>query len=284
MLHGLWLVQNDFLPFVYFDGLRNQSHDGAVLGALLFLIAETLYAGPALLVLLLVGLGAGVAFRRFVPNPMNLVLLVLAIGPMLLSALFGAVLRTRTPALWGLQNLFLIPALAMQFVSLADVARFERRVRGVVLAFLVIAFLVSPVVAWMKFRYGDPSAIDPRSQVARELTLWWRAVYGVPLRVVAGDESYALAATFYSPDHPSYFISRDRRLTPWITDARLAESGALFICNELDSECETEAKEASADRGEDKKISAVKEYLGQTGQNYDFSLFVIPPKGAGGRP
>ena len=279
-LHFAWLVQNDFLPFRYFDGLRNQSEGGAVAGALKFIVAEALYAFPALLALVLIGRGAGAAFHRPAPRPMFGVLLALSVGPMLLTALFGALLQTRTPALWGLQNLFLLPALLLQYMHNADVPKFERRARGVVLAFLLVAFLLSPAIAWIKFRYGDPAAIDPRSQVARELTQWWRTTYGVPLRIVAGDESYALAATFYSPDHPSYFISRDRRLTPWITDERLKRDGALFVCNEVDEQCESEAKDASADRGEDKKISAVKEYLGLTGHNFDFSFFVIPPAGA----
>jgi 4-amino-4-deoxy-L-arabinose transferase-like glycosyltransferase len=283
-LHAWWLATNDYLPFRYFEHLQNQTPMGALRGALLFLVAETLYALPALAALLALGRGAGLAAKRFSPHGMNAALLVLALGPLLLSAWFGAAFRTRTPALWGLQNLFLMPALAAQFTRCGDVDRLRRRVLALVVVFLIAAALVSPIVAWAKFNYGDRSAIDPRSQLARELTHWWRTRYSKPLRIVGGNESYALAATFYSPDHPSYYISRDRRLTPWITDARLAEEGALFICNELDDACENEAKTVSADRGEEKKISAVKEFLGRMGQNFDFSFFVIPPKGAGSTP
>ena len=99
----------------------------------------------------------------------------------------------------------------------------------------------------------------------------------MPLRLVGGDENYALAATFYSPDHPSYYISGDRRLTPWITDARLRQSGALLICNEIDEVCEDEARRVSADVGDEKTISVVKEFLGEIGQNRNFSFYVIPP-------
>ena len=281
IVHGIWLWNNDFLPFHYFNGLRSQSAFGAIKGGVLFLIAEMLYALPALVAIVAIGRWSGMQRRAFALTRMHLVLLALAFGPMLLTALLGAVLRTRTPALWGLQNLFLLPVVALQFIDFKSTEAVHRRAMVVVSAFLFAVVLAAPVVAWAKFRYGDRSAIDPRSQVARELTTWWRATFGVPLRIVAGDESYALAATFYSPDHPSYYISRDRRLTPWITDQRLQQGGALFICNETDDECEIEAKNASADRGEEKKISAVKEFLGSTGQNQNFSFFVIPPKGTG---
>lgn len=277
-VHGWWLWRNDFLPFTYFAKLQSQTGGSAGLHGLLFIGAEILYAAPALLVLALLGWRGGMVTQRPVLTPMNRVLLILALGPMLLTALFGVMLHTRSPALWGLQNLFLIPVLALRFVRTPDLGKLQRQVAGAVMIFLLGAVIVSPVVAWAKFYYGDRAAVDPRSQLARELTAWWRAAYDMPLRIVGGDENYALAATFYSPDHPSYYRSADRRLTPWITDTRLREGGALLICNEFDETCEQEAARASASLGDEKKISAVKEFLGQYGQNKNFTFFVIPPR------
>jgi len=61
------------------------------------------------------------------------------------------------------------------------------------------------------------------------------------------------------------------------TGDRLAHEVALFICYELDEACEMEAAKASADRAEEKEISAFMEYLGQLDQNHDFSFFMIRP-------
>lgn len=276
-LHGWWLWQNDFLPFHYLSGLRIHGAAGSALHGINFLFAEALYASPAIVALAVLGLWTGMQRERFAQTRMNRVLLCLALGPPLLTALAGAALGTRTPALWGLQNLFLVPVLAMQFFSFADIETLQRRVRTAIFVILLGAVAASPVVAWVKFHYGDRSAVDPRSELTRQLTKWWHAEFGMPLRLVGGDENYALAATFYSPDHPSYYISGDRRLTPWITDARLRQSGALLICNEIDEVCEDEARRVSADVGDEKTISVVKEFLGKIGQNRKFSFYVIPP-------
>ena len=276
-LHGWWLWNNDFLPFHYLVGLRNSGTTGAALRGINFLGAEALYASPAILALVALGPWTGMRRKRFALTRMNCVLLSLALGPPLLTALAGAALGTRTPALWGLQNLFLVPVLAMGFFHFADIELLQSRARAVIFAFLLAAVAASPAVAWAKFRYGDRSAVDPRSELTRQLTKWWHAEFGMPLRLVGGDENYALAATFYSPDHPSYYISGDRRLTPWITDARLRQSGALLICNEIDEVCEDEARRVSADVGDKKTISVVKEFLGEIGQNRKFSFYVIPP-------
>ena len=277
-IHVWWLWQNDFLPFSYFGGLRGKSNLIASRNSLLFLGAQALYVAPAIAAIAILGWRCGMTRLAFRATPIHRVLLILALGPPLLTALLGAALHTRTPALWGLPNLFLLPTLALQFLQIADVGKLQRRLTGVIWAFLLTCVTVSPIVAWVKFNYGDPASIDPRSQLARELTGWWRATYGSPLRIVGGDSTYALAATFYSPDHPSYFISSDRRLTPWITDARLHDSGALLICNEIDEACEQESARMTAGLGDPKKISAVKEFLGQHGQDKNFSFFVIPPK------
>ena len=276
-LHAVWLWKNDFLPFHYMLGLRQEIPVKAVLGAFRFVGAEALYAAPAVAALLALGWWSGMRRVPFALTPMRKVLLILSLGPILLSAVAGAALGTRTPALWGLQNLFLIPVLAAQSFHFSNLEKLQQRATNLVLSFLLGAVIVAPFAAFAKFHYGDRSAVDPRSQLARELTQWWQTTYSVPLRIVGGDENYALAATFYSPDHPSYFIIGDRRLTPWITDARLREGGALFICNEFDEACETAARRVSADPGDAKKISAVKEFLGQLGQNKDFTFFVIPP-------
>jgi len=277
ILHGLWLWQNDFLPFHYFQGLRTLPLNQALVDGQKFIIAEALYAAPAMIVLLFAASPSLVGRKRLAIAGLDLVLVILATGPALLSATACSTLQTRCPALWGLQNLYLMPLLAIRYIDIADPGQLYRRISTIVLLFLCLAVLSSPMIAWIKLRSGYPTIIDPNSEVATKLTQWWRDTYLTPLRIVGGDAGYALAISFYSPDHPSYFISADRRLTPWVSDERLALQGALFICNKIDKVCEIGAANASADRSEKKEISRVRQYLGQLGQENDFSFFVIPP-------
>lgn len=277
IFHGLWLWQNDFLPFHYFSTLRNQSLEVALSGGIKFIAAEVLFALPAILILLYAAYPPRLRRMRLATGSLDLVLVVLALGPLLTSAATCTALQTRCPALWGLQNLYFIPVLALRCLIVADAQALYRRIFRIILVFLGSAVLASPFVAWSGFRSADRASVDPRSEVAKKLTQWWNETYHRPLKIVGGDANYALAASFYSPDHPSYFISFNRRLTPWITDERLAREGALLICNERDEVCETEAHNALADRGEEKTISAIKNLLGQLGHNKDFSFFVIPP-------
>lgn len=277
-VHWLWLF--DFLPMQYLDGLRSSGTGRAILGASSFVIAEMLYASPAIGLLLLLGYWTGMHRRAFVLSGMNKVLLVLAFGPMLLTALAGVVLHTRSPALWGIQNLYLWPVLALQLVEFREIDTLCRRAAITVLGVLVLLVLAAPVVAYVIFKRGERAGVDPRSEVTRALTDWWHVTYHAPLRIVAGDESYALAATFYSADHPSYYISKLPIETPWITPERLSQGGLLFICTDEDAACKNEAQRVVPEPQNINTLSVAKFLYGVKGPVQAIRFYAVPPKGA----
>ena len=104
--------------------------------------------------------------------------------------------------------------------------------------FLLFYLVAAPLVAAVGFdapsfaTHPTPRSPGRRPGVARQ-------VRG-PLRIIGGDESYALTATFYSPDHPSYLLGfdlnpftelgrhrtpSDLALSPWVRAPDLAGRG-----------------------------------------------------------
>lgn len=101
---------------------------------------------------------------------------------------------------------------------------------------------------------------------------------GTPLRVVAGSESYALAATFYSDDHPSHFIDFSTRDAPWIDEMRLSRDGLAIICAFNDDACFDQTRRfQSLDSVRVTLNSLSKTFLWHEGRSFSFSLLFVRP-------
>src|SRR5262249_45701138 len=71
----------------------------------------------------------------------------------------------------------------------------------------------------------------PGQALAAQVTQGWRARYGTPLPVVAGDKWFAEYVGFYSADHPDVHDlgDPDPRKTPWTSDADVNHRGGVLV-------------------------------------------------------
>jgi hypothetical protein len=99
----------------------------------------------------------------------------------------------------------------------------------------------------------------------------------LPLRVVAGEEAYAMAAAFYSGEDTSVFLGFDPGHSPWISPSSLAETGFLGICGEGDETCRAHAAAYGGPAVQEAHIRIG----GGPLQPLDLRFFVTPPSRLG---
>lgn len=169
------------------------------------------------------------------------ILIIFAVGPTVLMAVIALLGNVKISTNSAIPNFAFVPLAAVVLLQ----AQFEARaMRTLVLAtgLLVLgAFLFALPTAAAKFAANSDHYNEPRAEIAREVTTLWRKRYRVPLKIVAGTEDYALAATFYSPDQPSDFTNFSFAYAPWITAERLRRDGFAVICIYPDTICRERA-------------------------------------------
>jgi hypothetical protein len=58
----------------------------------------------------------------------------------------------------------------------------------------------------------------------------WQQEYDTPLRVVVGDHVLSATISSYVPERPSMLIRGDYAISPWLTPAQVAATGAAVVC------------------------------------------------------
>ncbi len=128
-----------------------------------------------------------------------------AIGTIVLPILTSLVMGTDLPSLWALQGLFL-PVILVVCGTRYPIERFYTVnvtviVTGVALAAVLVA---APIHAVYRNNQGYEEGRNLYVKAASELTREWHELTGEPLGIVSGDDSLAVATSFYSLDHPRY--------------------------------------------------------------------------------
>ncbi len=210
-------------------------------------------------------------------KPVNWWVALLAFGPFVLTFVALLVGHVRISAQFMIPIFFMVPAaviyLAQEHI---DGARLRFLARPAI-AFPLLALLAAPVVSIATFKGGADTWSMPRRAVSEDANRIWREVIGSRLDVVAGDDRYSQALTFYGPDAPSDFIEFDMRKAPWITQQRLAQSGLLVVCRKGDDGCGQAAKPFLTPGTQVREITHTPSLWGLTGKPRTLVLYLIPP-------
>lgn len=229
--HTIWLMSHDFVTINY---AINRVSSPAQLSNHFYYPLQFAYQQfevfiPAL-VLLIILMSGRVKEKIYIPQPTyfdKLFLLVIGMGPfiltLLISALSGIKLRAGwgQPLLtfWGLTLLaFILPAITL--------AKFRR--------FLIVSFILffATVFAYCYalIQAKEPSSANfPGKRIAVLLTQSWHKQFHTPLFYVVGPRWLAGNVAFYSTDHPSVYIDADKKYSPWISEGKLHKAGAIFV-------------------------------------------------------
>jgi Dolichyl-phosphate-mannose-protein mannosyltransferase len=231
--HLVWLVRNDFLPFVYASA-RSVPSRGA-LDHLLHPLAFALSQAGALVSALMIALPL-----RW-PRPTERaakaddfdrrIVTLLAFGPAATVIALSLVTGRGLVAMWGYPLwLFIGLWLVMASGALIDRARLARvaALWAVVFIGLAGAFVVNyAVMPAIDHRYR--AAFFPGDRLAEEIAQRFRAATGTSLRYVIASMWVGGNIAHYAAERPRVLIDGNPRRAPWIDLADLKAHGAAVV-------------------------------------------------------
>ncbi|WP_395677898.1 glycosyltransferase family 39 protein [Inquilinus sp.] len=204
-------------------------------------------------------------------------LTIFALGPFLLTIAIALAFKVKIVPQFAIPIFSLSPLAAILWLRLAIDRAALRRLA--LLAGIAVSLLlaVAPFAGAWTLRHDIEHAAEPRRQVAKRVTKLWRQQVGTPLAIVAGSESYALGATFYSPDHPTDFTAFAPAYAPWIDADRLRRGGLAVICLKDDEWCLGEAAKYQGLDTWRTEFGIAKRVRGVTGRPFDFVVVFVKP-------
>jgi hypothetical protein len=301
--HLMWLRRTGFLPILYMQVTTIRPWPIVARESVTFLFAAAGYVAPAVIAYAWAGRHGwrtlSTAFTGGFRGKRRAVA-ILAFGVPVLTLAICLIRSSTVKTTYAIPMLFMLPiwfAMAPQLAFDNVVLGRIRSLAGGLILFLLVA---SPVIGMASFKMNTRFATRPKDEIADAVTAAWHRQFGKPLRIVAGDEDYAIAVPFYSEDHPSYLIGLDQRvladfdlpmsrgradfvprLSPWISAAAIDHDGLAIVCAEeawhSASGCLQEAAQWVGQTGLQFGLTVAEQHYWFVGPAYRFQVFFLPP-------
>ncbi len=286
--HLYWLAANGFPTFKYIFVVRGFSSQLDILNGNAAYMAGAIgyVALPLAIYLFSVRPDRRVLTRAFWPSDPELRMLVALLAvPLLLPPLSAPFLGVKLTSLWTMQAWFLLPIVLLAPAAVVLPRRAAIGVAVFVLAIAAAVTAASPGIAWVYHFRTDEDGRAYYRLVSEEISAAWRQSTRTPLRIVIGDPFFAVAASFYSPEHPDSVFGFDLRLAPWVTDERLQREGYAVVCRADDVHCTRTASQRAADNplARAREIEVPNRYLGHTSATKRFLILIVPPRARAAR-
>ena len=240
--HLLWLVRNDFLPFVYASARAAPSRGlfDHLLHPVVFAVSQLVFLIPALLI------AAALVWpkaRDEAPAPPSTadafdrrIVTLLAFGPAATTVVLSAISGRGTIAMWG-YPLWLFLGLWMvlyapRALEPARLARIGALWAAVFVLFAVVFIVSYSVLPAIDHRYR--AVFFPGDRLADELARRYRAATGRPLVYVVGSMWEGGNVAHYASEQPRVLIDGDPRRAPWIDLGDLRSKGAVVVWTDGD--------------------------------------------------
>jgi 4-amino-4-deoxy-L-arabinose transferase-like glycosyltransferase len=248
----IWLSQNYHQPLDYANG---RSHSRSAVGGPSFVALQLACHGAMLIMMLIAGLMGGRRSPETLPlasPPVSrrgwLFLAWFAVAPLVMILLgatnFGVGLR----GAWGAPLWLMSGLLAVALTS----DRFEHRVLlrlartvAVVLPLVAIVYIGMIVIGGSINR--RPAPVNwPQAEIAARMQANWAKATTAPLRIVIGDSEPAGLVALNAPTVPSLVIDGDLAISPWVTQQRIDEQGALVVWQQRAGSAESRLPDVAA--------------------------------------
>jgi 4-amino-4-deoxy-L-arabinose transferase-like glycosyltransferase len=282
--HLSWLLAQTEGPLQYAQAATGQEGSASsTLRVLSFVFAQVAFPALAVLIfrLALDGPQRGAAFWQAVLAPLRpraQATWLLALLPVLATAAATWLTHARTSWVWGL------PIAAFMALLMAARARdagaelsLPRLWRIWAIAWLVVA-VAAPLWWLSRARISDPTAAEPRQELAAAIGQAWHAAHSGPLPWVSGTRVLAASVAFYAADHPRYWsFWKSGVETPWVDPAAVRRDGGVIVCASTDTACAALAEPWSADR---RLLSVAKSTRGFHFAASTYATYIIAPQSA----
>jgi 4-amino-4-deoxy-L-arabinose transferase-like glycosyltransferase len=228
---ALWLIAHAFQPFGY---AARRASGGEWYAPLEFLGTLALDHLPMLLLLAVAGFfGKAAADAPAKPQQRALrFLLLLGLGPALLTALGAALGGAALRSSWGAPMVVLSGLIVVALMSTKFSApRLQRLGVGAFALIVLISGLYFGHMAYgREFREKPLRGNWPQAEISATLEQTWRSeTHNAPLNIVAGDIWTGGLIGLDTPHPPSVLINGDFATSPWVTPEELARDGALVV-------------------------------------------------------
>jgi 4-amino-4-deoxy-L-arabinose transferase-like glycosyltransferase len=231
--HLIWLVHNNFPTLNY--AANRAGHAAAlqrVFTPLRFLLAQIVTLLPCIALATIAGVVGRNSWRDRPALDEDLrFLLVLGLGPAVLSALLSLAVGLGLRDMWGAPMWNLIGLLLVR----ASMARWKDISLGRLFVCAAVLFIALPTAYELastyapEWRGSHPRTEWPDRAMAQDLSAAWSKATGRPLQIVVGDSWTAGLIAMRTSPRPSVFIDANYRHAPWISPERLRQEGALVV-------------------------------------------------------
>ena len=169
---------------------------------------------------------------------------VIALGPVLLTALITVLTAARTEAKWGLTLAFAMVLLAARGAASVPGRPSYRRAWGWLISAWLVVLCLAPLLWEHRANRDEPGQSEPRAELTELMESQWFNAYGVPLKWVAGTRPIAMSASFYSKVGAQYWNPWASQLdAPWVDAARVQRDGLAIVCDAgLEPGCQAQAE------------------------------------------
>jgi len=218
--HIIWLFQHNFLTLQYAFGRADDLNPNVFDFGLSQIIDFFL---PVVMILFISCMNA-----RFEDKFNRDFLLVMGLGPFLLTLFFGILFSWHLYNEWGVPLVSLWGLVAVYFFKPKLT---PKRLKIILIIIYSIMFLwaigyVAGLTLDIKRKHSDNY---PAQEIANYVTQSWENKYHTPLKYVAGSRYVGGYVAFYSKDHPSVFVEWNPAFSEWINPEQLKKYGAVFV-------------------------------------------------------
>ncbi|MXY39565.1 MAG: glycosyltransferase family 39 protein [Rhodospirillaceae bacterium] len=226
---AIYLVESGFLPLDYATTRAGSSRAG---GPVAFLLAQLADHAVFALMALAAGLfGAGAARAPAEESGARRFLLILGVGPLLLTVLAAAAAGLGLKDMWGMpmfnwSGLLLMALLPGRFDG-RRLARLGAMAAGLLV--LVPAAYAAAVLFGASISDKPVRVAWPQDAIAGRLLRGYIEETGAAPRIVVGHQWLAGLVALKAPGDPSVSINADPGKSHWVSDRDIAERGALAV-------------------------------------------------------
>jgi 4-amino-4-deoxy-L-arabinose transferase-like glycosyltransferase len=289
--HVVWLVQDDFSPFVIAAGLRAAQSLADWLRSIVEYTFGTLGYAAFAVALVVAGVRPSRAAIRdtvWPADPQRRTAAILFWLPLLLPLPVAAITGTRLLSLWNLPVLGLLPVVLLMSPLIVVPRRAVVYTAAIAMAIAAGALIAAPLFAWWQLA-GVPHHANYPRLLAAELAAEWKRTTSQPLKFVGGPFELANPVSFYLSEHPlTYYLLGFRlptrrhymwSLAPWADRASLERDGVAVGCPSSDDDCLRYMNSylALVPHTPPREVVLRRRWLGFEGAPARFTIAVAPP-------
>lgn len=235
--HAFWVFSHDFITFGYALNRISDTHSwfNHIFYPAQFTWQQFEVFIPALIVLSMLFIGktnnkiaAPVSINQYDKT----FLLVIALGPFLLTLLPSILTGSKLRAAWGQP---LLTYWGLLFIAWFMPILTRERLRRFVIFSLALLAATAAGYCICLIRAPEPSSANfPGKNIATTLTQEWHTKFSSKLAYVVGSRELGGNIAFHSKDHPLVFIEANKKISPWINEQKLRQKGAIFVWDPTD--------------------------------------------------